>query len=562
VVLVAWLAACALEVVRGVEAARSGVAQVDMARSRLSGSDVVNGQPLGPLGAATADFSRAHRHLSAPWLAPLKVVPVVGRQLTSLQDLSVAAEQASAIGRSAIARAQVIFRQPHDAGPERVATLRSLAGLADQTQRSLSGIRLGPSEALVGPLAAKRDQFAYDLGRVTASLGHASSAARVVADLLATPHHYLLLAANNAEMRAGSGMFLQVGVLSSDDGTISISPMQPTGSLTLPVGEVPVTGDLAARWGWLQPGSEWRNLGLTPQFDVNAPLAARMWQAVSGQAVDGVVAVDLVALQQVLSATGPVVVDGQQVGADNVLRILMHDQYLGLELSDQANALRRDRLGTLARSTVDALENRQVSLSSLATAVADAAAGRHILAWSPDPAQQRAWQQVGVAGQLTAPDLMAAVINRGGNKLDQYLSVSSRLSSAPDGPNTAFTLEVTLANRAPLSDPDYIIGPYPRSGYLPGEYVGLLAVNVPGEAFGDQVVGYKTLAAEGPEGPTWLMAAPFTLLSGASTTLTVRFVMPGRHGSITVLPSARVPAVPWRFGHTAFTDSSPRRLSW
>ena len=46
--------------------------------------------------------------------------------------------------------------------------------------------------------------------------------------------------------------------------------------------------------------------GLTPQFNVTAPLAARMWTALTGQQVNGVMALDVVGVKQLLVATGPV----------------------------------------------------------------------------------------------------------------------------------------------------------------------------------------------------------------------------------------------------------------
>ena len=105
----------------------------------------------------------------------------------------------------------------------------------------------------------------------------------------------------------------------------------PTAEIPAARGAVPVTGDLEANWGWLQPGVDWRNLGLTPQFDVNGPLAARMWQAVTGQRVDGVMAVDVATLQQFLQVTGPVTLpDGTSLNAGDVVQYLTHDQYAGL----------------------------------------------------------------------------------------------------------------------------------------------------------------------------------------------------------------------------------------
>ena len=73
----------------------------------------------------------------------------------------------------------------------------------------------------------------------------------------------------------------------------------------------------------------------------------------------------------------------------------------------------------------------------MADAISAAATGRHVLLWSADPRTQAAWSGAGVAGQLQPSSIMADIINRGGNKLDQYLSedVSLRLTTAghPDG---------------------------------------------------------------------------------------------------------------------------------
>ena len=104
----------------------------------------------------------------------------------------------------------------------------------------------------------------------------------------------------------------------------------PRGALTLPVGAVTATGDLERNWGWLLPGVDFRNLGVTPQFDVTAPLAARMWRAATGQHVDGVLAIDVAGLQQFLEATGPVRWTARPSGPPTSSSVLLHDQYAGL----------------------------------------------------------------------------------------------------------------------------------------------------------------------------------------------------------------------------------------
>ena len=94
--------------------------------------------------------------------------------------------------------------------------------------------------------------------------------------LLQGPRRYLVLVANNAEMRAGSGMFLSVGVASFADGAFSVGDFRPTPDFNLPAGSVAVPPDLQNLWGFLHPTEEWRNLASTPRFDVSASLAAQM----------------------------------------------------------------------------------------------------------------------------------------------------------------------------------------------------------------------------------------------------------------------------------------------
>ena len=50
-------------------------------------------------------------------------------------------------------------------------------------------------------------------------------------------------------MRSGSGAFEEAGTITTGNGELHLSDMVPTSSLTLPVGAVPVGGDLEARWG-------------------------------------------------------------------------------------------------------------------------------------------------------------------------------------------------------------------------------------------------------------------------------------------------------------------------
>jgi len=567
-VVVAWLVSAAVVIALGLVHASHGTSDVSQAKSHLSASDVVGRSATAPLMAAVREFHSADDLLHSPLVAPLDILPVIGRQLRSVQDLSAASGQVARIGIHAIDQAHSVLQSSNTNGTDRVAELRKLAALAGTTDRALARINTGPRQGLVSPLASKYDTFLRDLTTVRTRLQHASGVATTMADILQGPQTYLLLMANNAEMRAGSGTFLEVGALTSSDGHLHLGNVNQTVDIPVPAGKVTASGDLEARWGWLKPGQDWRNLGLTPQFDANAPLAARMWEAETGQHVDGVIAVDVEALHQILEVTGPVTLsDGTQVSADNVLQLLTHDQYKGLvdqptAAQARAEAGREDQLGSLAQAALYAMENESLDLKSLSNAMTSATQGRHLLMWSEQPGAESDWVKAGVAGRLEPDSVMAAVINRGGNKLDQYLSVTTDLSLKTEGKRTTGTLTVHLHNSTPPGQSQFIAGPYPGIGTVYGEYLGVLAVNLPGYASLPHIDGNPPLDAVGAEGPTWVIATPVEVKAGHDQQVVVRFTLPLASGEINVLPTARLTPVTWHYRGTTQTDAVPFSLSW
>jgi hypothetical protein len=560
--VVLWAVAVALVLVVAASHIRHGEAAVQSAKQGLSANGILSGAPLASLDSAATSFSAAHGLLSSPLLWPVDVLPVVGRQLRSVQDLSGAAEQVARTGTVTVGRSQALLRLPHAAGPDRVAALRQLAALATSTHVALSTVDLGPNQGLIGPLAHEYNTFSADLTQIRTTLSRTSEAASSAAAILQGPATYLLLADNNAEMRSGSGAFLEAGVLTTADGELHLANMVPTSSLTLPRGAVTVTGDLQARWGWLLPGVDWRNIGLTPQFDVNGPLAASMWKASTGQSVDGVLAIDVQGLQELLEVTGPVTTSsGTVVSASTVDQLLLHDQYAGETYTSDSSS-RVDELSTLATATLHALENQPFSLHTMADALSAAAAGRHVLLWSADPRTESAWRGAGVSGELQPSSLMADVINRGGNKLDQYLSENVSLGLTPHNGQTDASLTMTFSNHTPPGQAPFIAGPYPGLGTTYGQYVGIATVNLPGYARDITSPSARSVVASGPEGPTTLQGVPISILPGGTEHVTFDFVLPQAHGTMTVVPSARIPPATWHVAGATFQDDSPHTISW
>jgi len=560
---VVWVAASAFDVVLAARHLRQGASQVQAARSTLSADGLLSGAPLTPLRSAEADFTSARSLLSSPLLWPVDVLPVLGRQLRSAQDLAAAAGSVSRTGVNAVIASKSLLRLPHDAGPERITTLKRLVHLASTTHAALSHVDLGPSNALLGPLARERNKFSTELSQVQTTLARTAAAASAAATILQGPQSYLLLTANNAEMRSGSGSFLEAGTVTTHEGQLQLSSLTQTYALSLPVGAVAVGGDLEARWGWLQPGVDWRNLGLTPQFDVNGALAARMWRADTGQQVNGVMALDVTGLQELLTVTGPVTTaSGTVVSAGDVDQLLLHDQYVGEDYNSHNDAARVDELGSLASAVMKALETKPLDLHAMVDALSAATSGRHLMLWSSDPSTEAIWRSTGVSGQLTPDSLAANVINRSGNKLDQYVTVSTALHLVPHRSQTAATLTVTVANHTPPGQSPFIAGPFPGLGTTYGEYVGIVTANLPNDARNLALTPGESAVVDGQEGPTLLVGVDVDLLPGATRRFTFHFSIPQAHGQLNVVPSGRIPPVMWSVDGKSFSDGSTHSITW
>lgn len=555
-----WLALGAVALLQAQSSAEAGRATLDGLRASASPAALLSGEQTDDLRRAQADFAEARHRLRSPAVWPLRVLPVLGRQVRSFEALANAAGAVAGTGADALADAHELVDGGLPPGPERAGLMTSLSEVADRAERRLAGIDLGPDEALLGPLATARDTFATELEELRTTAADARAGTAGVAELLGGSSTYLLLVGNNGEMRAGSGTFLTAGALSIEDGRLEVGELFPTSDLLLAEG-VPVEGDLHERWGWLEPGREWRNLGVTPRFDVTAPLAARMWAAARGQEVDGVLAVDVIALQALLAATGPIDVDGEQLDAGNVARDLLRDQYAGFEFDQAAQGARSPRLAAVTRAALGALES-EIDVAELAAELAGASRGRHLLAWSPVPEIQSAWEAAGVDGALDEDDLLVAMVNRGGTKLDQYLEIEADLRVEPMAELTEVTVDLRVRNVAPDGEPPYVVGPNPALDVAAGTYVGLVAATLPGAATGGRFEGVDHLAVAGSDGPTRVVATSVQIPQGGEQAMTLRFQLPPGIDAMEVLPSARVPSIQWHRGEMAWTDDHLERIEW
>ena len=154
--------------------------------------------------------------------------------------------------------------------------------MLDELSGAIADPDLGSGTALIGPVRDARERFEDQLTQTQATVDSAVISLAGVANLLEGPSTYLVLASNNAEMRSGSGMFLQVGTVTITDGAFELSEFVPAQELFLEQPGSTLDPQMAARWGSLLPNQEWRNLNLSPRFDESARMASEMWAASAG----------------------------------------------------------------------------------------------------------------------------------------------------------------------------------------------------------------------------------------------------------------------------------------
>jgi hypothetical protein len=212
---------------------------------------------------------------------------------------------------------------------------------------------------------------------------------------------------------------------------------------------------------------------------------ADMYRQSSGQAVDGVIALDVPALAGLLRTVGQVAIDGvaEPVTADNVARLLLHDFYQGLgPTSDQT--IRRERQGEVVKAVIDRLSTGSVDAVVLGRALGDAAKGGHLRLWSGDRHEEDVFERTGLGGGPATKDadrtFHVAVQNRTASKLDYFVRPSVRQDVQVTGQGTAVVrTSVVVENRAPVdAGPSYQFGPAAFTE-KPGDYLAWVLLWAP-----------------------------------------------------------------------------------
>ncbi len=489
----------------------------------------------------------------------LAAAPLVGIQVGALSDLTAATADVSGRAARAAAAVETSLDQGGSRPAGRLRLLDTTARELAAVRREVRATRVPSGGPLVAPpLADARRQLTDELAEADRDLVRGIGITRSLRRFLAGPRRYLVLAANNAEMRGGGGMPLSAGVARVSGGEIDPGDFNQTGDLNLGARGVAAPADLQALYGFFGIGREYRNATASPNFPRTAPLVAAMAARTPERGpVDGVVMVDVVALRAMLAAVGPVQLDGFRYTADNVAERVLHENYLDLT----NRKTRVDHQARLATAIFDVMNNRPFPVTTLAAGLVDAARGRHVLAWSRDEREQALWDQLGITGELDPDGLMISVENNSGSKLDWFVQPTTVMQTRRGAAGTTrVSLSVAVANPKRKLEASYVETSFLGALKL-GQHRVVLAVYLPREATDVSTDGTPIFIA-GPDPPMRAVLLRYVVDFASTRWVRVSFTLPPRFGSLRLLPGGRYnPMVVWNDG-VPTSDAVPVELVW
>jgi hypothetical protein len=269
---------------------------------------------------------------------------------------------------------------------------------------------------------------------------------------------YLVLALNEDELRPGGGFITGVGELQLDNGRIAKMDFQDAYAVDdfsepYPDPPEPMRRFLAVDL-WVFRDSNW-----SPDFPTAAQQAIALYRPGYEVEVDGVVAVDQYAVQQLLSALGPLTVPGAEAPITGAsLFDYIHQAWAPEdgEIDGEWWRQRKDFMGTLTQAALARLQRGQVDVLSMADVTLQMLEEKHLQIYVEDAAVASMLAEQGWAGSVQVPQgdyLMLSEANLGYNKasakVQRALHYRVDLTQSPPPAN----LTVVYTHTSGVDDP-------------------------------------------------------------------------------------------------------------
>jgi hypothetical protein len=459
-----WLGVQALD-------AKSSLAQARQS-AQLAKDALVKGQTADATRWADDAHSQAQAAQAAAHSVPWNIVAAVpwlgspfksGQQMTDVVlDLTTEVLQPTARIGVSISPDRML-----DNGRVDIQLLRNeepqLSKISADAARLDAAAKAISEPAFVSRIRDARSALQRQTSEIAKVLENTALTARLAPSMMGAdgPRTYFMGFQTNAEARGTGGLLGGFGILRFDNGTATVDTLAADTELKDASASLDLGPEYADVYGFTNPFTDFRNSNLSSHFPYAAQIWQSMWAQRSGMTVDGVIAIDPVALSYILGAVGPVTIpDGEVITKDNVVELTESTAYRRFPTDQTA---RKQYLQDIATQVVKRMTGPVESPRQLLDALGKGISERRIAVWSSSPADQKLLEETPLAHVIpddSAPYAEVVINNLGGNKLDYYLRRHIEYTADGCAGDTRKSIVVVqIMSIAPdKSLPDYVSG--------------------------------------------------------------------------------------------------------
>lgn len=334
-------------------------------------------------------------------------------------------------------------------------SLQSIAPVVDRASTDINSVHAEHISQIGEPLQKAQDMI-FSMNQIVSVSSELSSTLPAMLGANGETKHYLIVAQNNAEIHATGGLAGSMGALTVTDGKMKVgdfyTPYELKNYKDGKYAAPEITDEEKQLFG-TRLITERVDVGYTPDFTRESQLLSAIWEGNKKGSVDGVIAIDPIFLQDMLSVVGGfTAVDGTTIDGTNAATVLLHDAYWNIPVSQQDAYF-----ASVAAQAADQVFSNigSADVTALSETLKKAAANGNLLMWFADPDQEELMEKLGCAGNLkqdpATPELGVYVNDDSGAKLSWYLSEDTQVSDGVKNADGTTSYQVTTTYKNNLT---------------------------------------------------------------------------------------------------------------
>lgn len=427
--------------VRGLTSARS---ELTVAIESIVTGDAEAAAPHFVAAAQAAD--RALGSVGHPSLGLAGLLPVVGENIDAAEAVAEASRETAEAGVTMVKVARDLgwtdIRIPASTASGALdiealeAAMPAMGSVVTQLRVAATALESAGGDGLLGPVASGYHDSVESLSRRADLALRFRDSMQLATTMFGGERRYLVCVPSLGVSRPGGGAPTAVGVLVADDGALELAPMTPA------------AGDLA---------------GIDVSLDWPTTARALMGAAERSEigAVDGVILIDAVALQDLVWVIGDVKVKGVPLALsdETTTSALEIDPFLVNDPREAALVF-ADRASRIMKAFLE----RRPGVESFALATAAGTRSRHLSLYLPGPEERRLVRSLGLDGRANLKGegvlpVVATWDTTGSSHVAAFVKTTV-LQSATIRANgsVAVEAEVLFANGAATDPPSVLLG--------------------------------------------------------------------------------------------------------